>query len=84
MIVPAKQTIEVKNINVEINEKDVLRRICWKLLTNKPKKAGYIEDGYWYVFAYEDYHKGTAEYEKDRAATAEEIKIYEAYLTLRA
>lgn len=84
MIVPAKQTIEVKNINVEINEKDVLRRICWKLLTNKPKEAKYIEDGYWYVFAYEDYHKGTAEYEKDRAATAEEIKIYEAYLTLRA
>ena len=84
MIVPAKQTIEVKNINVEINEKDVLRRICWKLLTNKPKKAEYIEDGYCYVFAYEDYHKGTAEYEKDRAATAEEIKIYEAYLTLRA
>ena len=84
MIVPAKQTIEVKNINVEINEKDVLRRICWELLTNKPKKAEYIKDGYWYVFEYEDYHKGTAEYEKDRAATAEEIKIYEAYLTLRA
>lgn len=83
MIVPAKQTItEVKNIDVEINEKDVLRRICWKLLTNKPKKAEYIEDGYWYVFEYEDYHKGTAEYEKDRAATAEEIKIYEAYNTL--
>ena len=84
MIVPAKQTTtEVKNINVEINEKDVLRKICWKLLANKPKKAEYIENGYWYVFEYEDYHKGTTEYEKDRAATAEEIKIYEAYQTLR-
>ena len=84
MIVPAKYTItEVKNIDVEINEKDVLRKICLKLLVNKPNKAEYIEDGYWYVFDYKDYHKGTAEYEKDRAATAEEIKIYEAYNTLR-
>lgn len=83
MIVPAKQTVEVKNISVEIDEKDVLHRICWKLLVDKPRNAKYIEDGYWYVFAYEDYHKGTTEYEKDRAATPEEIKIYEAYLTLR-
>ena len=84
MIVPAKQTItEVKNIDVEINEKEVLYQICWSLLKDKPQKAEYIRDGYWYVFWFEDYHKGTTEYEKDRAATAEEIKIYEAYQTLR-
>lgn len=83
MIVPAKQTTtEVKKLNVEINEKEVLHQICWSLLKDKPLKAKYIEDGYWYVFWFEDYHKGTTEYEKDRAATAEEIKIYEAYQTL--
>ena len=84
MIVPAKQTVtEVKNINVEINEKDVLHQICWKLLVNKPCNAGYIRDGHWYIFSFTDYHKGIDEYEKDRAATPEEIKIHEAYLTLK-
>lgn len=84
MIVSAKQTTrEIKSLNVEVNEKDVLYQICWNLLADKPRNAEYIKDGHWYVFSFTDHHKGTDEYEKDRVATPEEIKIYEAYQALR-
>lgn len=83
MIVPAKQTTtEVKRLNVEIDAVEVLYKIYWDLLDDKPPKAGYIEGGHWYVFWYKDYHKGVEEYKKDRAATPEELKIHDAYETL--
>ena len=84
MKVLVKHTVtEVKNLHVEINPKDILHKIYWDSLKDKPKKAEYIRDGYWYVHWFEDYHKGIDVEKKDRQATPEELKIHEAYLTLK-
>ena len=53
------------------------------VLKDKPNKAYYIRDGYWYVKDYFDYHKRENAEKKDRAITHEEQKIYEAYSTLK-
>ena len=76
---------EVKDTDVaiEVSPRQALYDIYWTLLKDKPNKASYIRDGYWYVEDYFDYHKREDVEKKDRAITHEEQKIYEAYSTLK-
>ena len=75
--------LKYTNVAIEISPKQVLYDIYWSLLKDKPNKASYIRDGYWYVEDYFDYHKRENVEKKDRAITHEEQKIYEAYSTLK-
>lgn len=82
MKVQGTQTIkETRNVDVEINPKEVLRKIWWES-TTKPEGAEYIRDGYWYIHDYFDYHKRYDVEKKDREATTEELSLYNAYLLL--
>ena len=75
--------LKYTNVAIKISPKQVLYDIYWSLLKDKPNKASYIRDGYWYVEDYFDYHKRENVEEKDRAVTDAEQKIYEAYSTLK-
>lgn len=70
------------NVAIEADPKQILYDIFWSLLKDKPDKASYIYDGYWYVDDYFDYHKREDVEKKDRAITHEEQQIYDAYNTL--
>lgn len=85
MIVTGQHTFtETKNLQVKINPESVLTNICFNLLKDKPPKAGYICDGFWYVEDGYNYHNRYEEYSKNRQATPEEMEIYNAYLVLRS
>ena len=75
--------LKYTNVAIEVSPKQVLYDIYWSLLKDKPNKASYIRDGYWYVEYYFDYHKRENVEKKDRAITHEEQEIYEAYSTLK-
>ena len=75
--------VKYTNVDIEVSPRQVLYDIYWSLLKDKPNKASYIRDGYWYVKDYFDYHKRENVEKKDRAITHEEQKIYEAYSTLK-
>ena len=75
--------VKYTNVAIEVSPRQVLYDIYWSLLKDKPNKASYIRDGYWYVKDYFDYHKRENVEKKDRAITHEEQKIYEAYSTLK-
>ena len=75
--------VKYTNVAIEVSPRQVLYDIYWSLLKDKPNKAYYIRDGYWYVEDCFDYHKREKVEEKDRAITHEEQKIYEAYSTLK-
>ena len=75
--------VKYTNVAIEVSPRQVLYDIYWSLLKDKPNKASYIRDGYWYVKDYFDYHKRENVEKKDRAITHEEQKIYKAYLTLK-
>ena len=75
--------VKYNNVAIEVSPRQVLYDIYWSLLKDKPNKASYIRDGYWYVKDYFDYHKRENVEKKDRAITHEEQKIYEAYSTLK-
>ena len=75
--------VSYTDVAIEVNTRQVLYDIYWSLLKDKPNKASYIRDGYWYVEDYFDYHKRENVQEKDRVITQEEQKIYEAYSTLK-
>lgn len=83
MIVQGRhRVVEVKTLDVEIDPYNVLHDIYWKA-TSKPQHAECIKDGFWYVHDYFDYHKREDVSKKDREATEEEIKLFEAYKTLK-
>ena len=75
--------VKYTDVAIEVSPRQVLYDIYWPLLKDKPNKASYIRDGYWYVEDYFDYHKREGVEKKDRAITDEEQKIYEAYSTLK-
>ena len=75
--------VKYNNVAIEVSPRQVLYDIYWSLLKDKPNKASYIRDGYWYVEDYFDYHKQEDVEKKDRAITHEEQKIYKAYSTLK-
>ena len=75
--------VKYTNVAIEVSPRQVLYDIYWPLLKDKPNKASYIRDGYWYVEDYFDYRKRENVEKKGRAITHEEQKIYEAYSTLR-
>ena len=49
--------VKYTNVDIEVSPRQVLYDIYWPLLKDKPNKASYIRDGYWYVEDYFDYHK---------------------------
>ena len=75
--------VNYTDVAIEVSPRQVLYDIYWSLLKDKPNKASYIRDGYWYVEDYFDYHKRENVEKKDRAITHEEQKIYKAYSTLK-
>ena len=75
--------VKYTDVAIEVNPRLVLYDIYWSLLKDKPDKASYIRDGYWYVEYYFDYHKRENVEKKDRAITDEEQQICDAYNTLR-
>ena len=75
--------VKYTDVAIEVNTRQVLYDIFWSLLEDKPDKASYIRDGYWYVEDYFDYHKREGVEKRDRAITHEEQQIYDAYDTLR-
>ena len=75
--------VNYTDVTIEVNPRQVLYDIYWSLLKDKPDKASYIRDGYWYVEDYFDYHKREDVEKKDRAITDEEQKIYDAYNILK-
>lgn len=82
MLVKGRHSVtEVKELLVEVNAKAFLRDIYWKA-TSKPNKAVYIRDKYWYVEDGFDCHRGEDLEKQDREATAEELELYNAFITL--
>lgn len=75
--------VSYTDVAIEVSTRQVLYDIFWSLLKDKPDKASYIRDGYWYVEYYFDYHKRENVEKKDRAITDEEQQICDAYDTLR-
>ena len=75
--------VKCTDVAIEVNPRLVLYDIYWSLLKDKPDKASYIRDGYWYVEDYFDYHKREDVGKKDRAITHEEQQICDAYNVLK-
>lgn len=70
----------VERIDVEIDPLDFLKRLQSKII---PPELSYIgKDGHWYREDGYDYHKGLLDYEQDRLATQEEIKLDLAFRVL--
>lgn len=80
MIIKGKRTT-IDHVDVEVNASAFIEQIYVKSI---PIGMSYIgSDGHWYVTDGFDYHKREDLYAKSRAATDDELKLRESYLTLR-
>lgn len=73
--------IKTENVDVTVRISDVLEKMLKRVI---PTFADHLnKDGYWMYVTEQDYHRGDVSYGILRAATEQEIKLYEAILTLR-
>lgn len=81
MIVKGKRTT-VDTVVVDVNPREVLAKIYDMSIPNGLDNIG--DDGFWYKQVWYkqdgfDYHKQEELYEKDRAATEQELEMQRAY-----
>ena len=78
-----KKEVKIDIADVEVSKEEIFQKIWEGCLLERPAKARFIRDGYWYVEYFFDYHKREEVDTKDRQATKEEIDIDNAIKLLR-
>lgn len=72
---------KTENVDVTVRISDVLEKMLSRVM---PPLAEHLnKDGYWMYVSEQDYHRGDVSYGILREATEQEIKLYEAIVTLR-